>query len=48
MLGIIIAFMFVASPAAARDLGQWENQAPQVRKWFQSLMQPPIGPTASR
>ncbi len=40
MLGIIIAFMFVASPAAARDLGQWENQAPQVRKWFQSLMQP--------
>jgi hypothetical protein len=40
MLGIIIAFMLVASPAAARDFGQWENQAPQVRKWFQSLMQP--------
>src|SRR2546430_10693349 len=40
MLGIIIAFMLVASPAAARDFGQWENQAPQVRKWFQSLIQP--------
>jgi hypothetical protein len=40
MLGIIIAFMLLASPAVARDFGQWENQAPQVRKWFQSLMQP--------
>src|SRR5882672_9911847 len=40
MLAIIIAFMVVASPAAARDFGQWENQALEVRKWFQSLMQP--------
>jgi hypothetical protein len=40
MLGIIVVFMLVASPAAARDLGQWENQAPEVRKWFQRLMQP--------
>jgi len=40
MLGIIIALMVLVSPAAARDLGQWENQAPEVRKWFQKLMQP--------
>jgi hypothetical protein len=40
MLGIIIAFMLVASPAAARDFGQWENQASEVRNWFQRLMQP--------
>jgi hypothetical protein len=40
MLGIIIAFMLLASPASARDLGQWENQSADVRKWFQSLMQP--------
>jgi hypothetical protein len=40
MLGIIIAFMLLVSPAAARDLGQWENQAPHVRAWFQKLMQP--------
>ena len=29
MLGIIIAFMLMASPAAAREFGQWENQSPQ-------------------
>jgi len=40
MLGIVIALMLLASPAAARDFGQWENQAPEVRKWFQKLMQP--------
>jgi len=28
MLGIVIALMLLASPAAARDFGQWENQAP--------------------
>jgi hypothetical protein len=38
----IIACMVLASPVAARDLGQWENQAPEVRKWFQSLMQPDV------
>jgi hypothetical protein len=40
MRGIIIVFMLLASSAAARDFGQWENQSPEVRKWFQSLMQP--------
>jgi hypothetical protein len=46
MLGIIIAFMLLASPAVARDLGQWQEQSPDVRKWFQKLMQPDI-PTMS-
>jgi len=40
MLRIIIAFMLLASPAAARDLGQWEDHSPIVRSWFQRLMQP--------
>jgi len=42
MLGIIIAIMLLAPPAAARDLGQWQNQRPEVRKWFQRLMQPDV------
>src|SRR5262249_28275914 len=42
MLGIIIAFMLLASPAAARDFGQWQDQSPDVRKWFQKLMQPDV------
>jgi hypothetical protein len=42
MLGIIIALMLLAPPAAARDLGQWQNQPPEVRKWFQRLMQPDV------
>ena len=40
MRGIILALVLLATPAAARDLGQWETQAPEVRKWFQALMQP--------
>ena len=40
MLGIILALTLLAFPAAARDLGQWGNQAPEVSKWFRSLMQP--------
>src|SRR5215510_4834644 len=46
MRGIIIAFMVLASPVAARDFGQWEAQPPEVRQWFQKLMQPDI-PTLS-
>src|SRR5262245_36405725 len=34
------AVMFLGSPAAARDFGQWEAQPPEVRQWFQRLMQP--------
>ena len=42
MRGIIIAVMLLAAPAAARDLGQWQNQPPEVRTWFQRLMQPDV------
>ena len=42
MHGIIITFMLLASPVAARDFGQWEAQPPEVRQWFQKLMQPDI------
>ena len=46
MRGIIIALVLLASPVAARDFGQWENQPPHVRAWFQKLMQPDL-PTIS-
>ena len=31
--------MSVAS-VSARDLGQWETTDPQIREWYQALMQP--------
>jgi hypothetical protein len=40
MLRIIIAIVLLASSAAARDLGQWDQQSPSLRVWFQNLMQP--------
>jgi len=40
MLRMIIPLMLLAAPVAARDLGQWESQPPNVRTWFQKLMQP--------
>ena len=46
MRGIIIAFMLLAFPAAGRDFGQWAAQPPEMRQWFQNLMQPDI-PTLS-
>lgn len=33
-------FLLVASPAHARDLGQWEGSNPIIRQWYKSLMQP--------
>src|SRR5215472_13142792 len=38
----VIVLMLLAAPAAARDYGQWENQSPEVRKWFHNLMQPDL------
>lgn len=40
MRRILIVFMLLASPVEARELGQWEDQSPNVRAWFQTLMQP--------
>jgi hypothetical protein len=40
MRRILAVLMLLASPAGARDFGQWENQSPNVRRWFQTLMQP--------
>jgi hypothetical protein len=36
----VIGLMLLAVPATARDSGQWESQTPEVRKWYQNLMQP--------
>jgi hypothetical protein len=35
-----IVFVWVIALASARDLGQWSNQDPTIRKWFNSLMMP--------
>jgi hypothetical protein len=40
MTRIIIALALLATPAAARDVGQWEDHSVEVRSWFQKLMQP--------
>ena len=34
------AFGCLMSVANARDLGQWELVNPEVREWYQALMQP--------
>jgi hypothetical protein len=33
-------FVFSVSKAPARDLGQWDDVDPLVRKWFRELKQP--------
>jgi hypothetical protein len=40
MLRVITGFLLLASTAAGRDLGQWQDQSPDMRGWFQRLMQP--------
>ncbi len=41
-----LAFFCVISVVYARDLGQWENTDPAIRKWYQALMRPDV-PTSS-
>ena len=36
----VVMFVWLAALASARDIGQWENQDPSIRKWFNSLMMP--------
>jgi hypothetical protein len=40
ILTILTGIVLGVSPAAARDLGQWENTDPAVREWYRGLMQP--------
>ena len=42
----LIVFLWVMVLANARDLGQWGDQDPATRKWFNSLMIPGV-PTTS-
>ena len=39
-LVLCTAFGCLMSVASARDLGQWDGTNPQIREWFQALMQP--------
>lgn len=38
--GFVVMFVWLVALASARDIGQWENQDPTIRKWFNSLMMP--------
>lgn len=41
LIGMSLAIAFgIGHRAWSRDLGQWEDSPPQVRAWFQSLLQP--------
>ena len=44
---LLAALMAWVSLAHARDLGQWANVDPEVRQWYQALMQPDV-PAAKR
>ena len=39
-LVLCTAFGCLMSVASARDFGQWEGTDPQIRQWYQALMQP--------
>jgi hypothetical protein len=40
LVAVILLLLFVVSPAAARDNGQWADHPAYLRQWFQKLMQP--------
>jgi hypothetical protein len=42
----LCVFGYLHTGAVARDLGQWDAGDPEVRQWYQALMQPDV-PTAS-
>jgi hypothetical protein len=37
---LVLAFGCVMGVVNARDLGQWSNEDPTIREWYQALMQP--------
>jgi hypothetical protein len=39
-------FVWLIEVASARDLGQWDAANPEIREWYQALMQPDV-PNAS-
>jgi hypothetical protein len=49
-MGRVILYLSIFSclitDVSARDLGQWETVDPQIRQWYQALMQPDV-PNAS-
>jgi len=49
-MGRVILYLSIFScliaNVSARDMGQWETVDPQIRQWYQALMQPDV-PNAS-
>lgn len=43
---LALALLALGHPAQARDLGQWQSSDPDLRAWYEGLMQPDV-PTMS-
>lgn len=46
LAALMLLLSLTLTPAHARDNGQWGNEDPEIRQWYQALMQPDV-PTAS-
>jgi hypothetical protein len=40
VVGLVVLLWLLVSAVHARDLGQWGNQDPAIREWFEHLKQP--------
>lgn len=45
-MAALLIFLYSIKITVARDLGQWENGDPAIKRWYETLMQPDV-PTAS-
>jgi hypothetical protein len=46
LAALVLLLSLALTPARARDNGQWGKEDPEIRQWYQALMQPDV-PTAS-
>jgi hypothetical protein len=46
-IAIALALFLSVKAGFARDLGQWQNTDPEIKHWYQSLMQPDTFPPLS-
>jgi hypothetical protein len=42
MIRVLLILFLVCTPAIAKDLGQWQHQAPDISDYFKSLKQPDL------
>jgi hypothetical protein len=46
LLSVVFLVTALVGNAHSRDLGQWENTDPVIKKWYQSLMMPDLPQTS--